>query len=465
MESRRDFIRKSAIAGAATFSGGLFPALTSGRESSGKITIKSVNSKYERESIIRPFGFKGVYINEFWVTCALIESDSGLRHVGLQTQCLAWSDLKVFLAHSEVDGNMLLTKSLDYALQMIKGQSFKNPIELQDSILDDVYKYGQSITNSKNLRKTFTLSSMVALDNALWMLYAQENGFRNFDEMIPPEYCKALGNHHKNVAHIPLMAYAIPLEEVSQAVDQGYFFMKIKIGCPGSQEEMLEGDKARIEAIHKLIGHRETPHTINGKIPYYFDANGRYEKKETLEKLLDHAKRIGMFDQIAIIEEPFPEDAEIYVGDLGVRISADESAHNAEDVIKRIQMGYKAIALKAAAKTLSMTMKMAKVAHENNIPCYLADLTCTPILVDWNKNVAARISPFPGIRDIGLLESNGHQNYVKWKDLVSYCPYPDGSWIESKNGLFKLDKDFYENSGGVLKSSEHYLNLFKEKKV
>ncbi len=59
-----------------------------------------------------------------------------------------------------------------------------------------------------------------------------------------------------------------------------------------------------------------------------------------------------MFDQIAIIEEPFPEDADINVGDLGVRIAADESAHTAEDVIKRIQMGYKAIALKSAAKTL-----------------------------------------------------------------------------------------------------------------
>ena len=125
-------------------------------------------------------------------------------------------------------------------------------------------------------------------------------------------------------------------------------------------------------------------------------------------------------------------------------------------------MGYKAIALKAAAKTLSMTMKMAKVAHENNIPCFLADLTCTPILVDWNKNVAARLAPFPGLKEMGLLESNGHQNYVNWKDLVSYCPYPDGSWIESQDGLFHLDKDFYEKSGGVLKSSEHYLNLFNK---
>ena len=268
MVSRRDFIKTSAFASAATISGGLLPTLSSCNVDPGKITIKSASSKFEREPLVRPFGFKGVYQNEFWVAAAQLESNSGLRHVGLQTQCLAWSDLEVFLANSEFDGNMLLIKSLDYALQMIKGQSFNNPIELQDAILDDVYKYGQSLTNNKKLRMTFTLSSMVALDNALWMLYAQENGFKNFDEMVPKEYRMALGNRHKKVAHVPLMAYNIPLEEVSQAVDEGYFFMKIKIGRPGTQEEMLEGDKARIEAIHKLIGHRETPHTLNGKIPY-----------------------------------------------------------------------------------------------------------------------------------------------------------------------------------------------------
>ena len=458
MISRRYFLKTSAVAGAATLAGGLL--LPACKETPKKITIKSVGSKFEREPLVRPFGFKGIYQNEFWVAAALIESASGIKHVGLQTQCVAWSDIEVFLAHSEVDGNMLLIKSLDYALQKIKGQSYSNPIELQDAILDDVYKYGQSITNREKLRMTFTLSSMVALDNAMWMIYAQENGFKTFDEMIPAEYREALGFRNKYVAHVPLMAYAIPLEEISQAVDEGYFFMKIKIGRPGTQEEMLEGDKARIEAIHKLIGHRETPHTQNGKIPYYFDANGRYEKKETLEKLLDHAKKIGMIDQIAIIEEPFPEDEDISVGDLGVRIASDESAHTADDVIKRIQMGYKAIALKSAAKTLSMTMKMAKAAYDNNIPCFLADLTCTPILVDWNKNVAARLSPFPGLTEMGLIESNGHQNYVNWRDLVNYSPYPDGSWMQSKDGLFHINPDFYEKSGGVLKSSEHYLNLF-----
>jgi hypothetical protein len=458
---RRNFIKTSALAGIAGISGTYSQAMSMKQANIKKITVQSVDSDFEREPLIRPFGFKGIYQKEFWVSAALMESDSGIKHVGLMTQCLAWSDLSVFLAHSEAAGNMLLHNTLEYALQQIKGTSFKSPIELQDAILERTHAYAKKITENSNLRMTFTLSSLVALDNAAWMLYAQENGFQDFDEMIPEEYRSALSSRHNKVAHVPLFSYNIPLSEIEDAVRQGYFFMKIKIGRPGSQEEMLKGDMARIEAIHKLIGDRETPYTQNGKIPYYFDANGRYEKKETLQRLLDHARKVGMFEQIAVIEEPFPEEADIEVGDLGIRIAADESAHTAGDVEKRIQMGYGAIALKAAAKTLSMTLRMVKIAHEHNIPCFLADLTCTPILVDWNKNVAARISPFPGLKDMGLLESNGHQNYVRWKQLVSYHPYPDGSWINSKDGIFHLDKEFYEKSGGILSHSQHYNELFR----
>ncbi len=122
---------------------------------------------------------------------------------------------------------------------------------------------------------TFALNALVGLDNAAWLLYARENGIKNFDDMIPAAYKPALSHHNKAVASIPLMAYSIPISEIVEAVDEGYFFMKIKIGQPGTQEEMLEKDKARLTAIHDAIGHVETHHTKDGKLPYYFDANGR----------------------------------------------------------------------------------------------------------------------------------------------------------------------------------------------
>jgi L-alanine-DL-glutamate epimerase-like enolase superfamily enzyme len=252
----------------------------------------------------------------------------------------------------------------------------------------------------------------------------------------------------------------LPVSEIKQAVDEGYFFMKIKLGQPGTQEEMLEKDMTRLSEIHNEIGHCRTAYTKDGKLPYYFDANGRYEKKDTLLRFLDHAKKIGALEQIAIIEEPFPEETELDVSDIPVRLAADESAHTDKDALARIQMGYSAIALKAIAKTLSMTLKIAGVAEKNNIPCFCADLTVSPVLVDWNKNVAARLKPFPGL-ETGLLETNGHQNYKNWKQMEGYHPFQDASWRKTGNGVFRLDDSFYTQSGGIFADPEHYKKLFQ----
>ncbi|HLR26902.1 MAG TPA: enolase C-terminal domain-like protein, partial [Fodinibius sp.] len=243
--------------------------------------------------------------------------------------------------------------------------------------------------------------------------------------------------------------------------NEGYFILKLKLGAPGSQQEMLEKDKARLEQIHQAIGDKEVLYTDNGKLPYYFDANGRYQSKETLTKLLDHAQEIGAFEQILLVEEPFPEGYKVNVEDPGVRVAADESAHTPGNVRERIDMGYGAIALKPVAKTLSMTLRMAREAYEQEIPCFCADLTVNPVLVEWNKNVAARLPPLPGI-NVGLLETNGHQNYKNWNQMESYHPQSKALWTQSSNGIFKLDESFYEHSGGIFQDSPHYLSVVEE---
>ena len=148
------------------------------------------------------------------------------------------------------------------------------------------------------------------------------------------------------------------------------------------------------------------------------------------------------------------------VSDLGVRIAADESAHSDKDAERRIQMGYGAIALKAIAKTLSMTLKIAKLAHAHNVPCFCADLTVPPVLVDWNKSVACRLAPLPGMK-IGVLETNGHQNFKEWPTLQSYHPCHGADWMNVHDGVFRLDDDFYARSGGIFQVSEHYASLVK----
>jgi Enolase C-terminal domain-like len=458
---RRNFIKNTGYAAAAAGALSAFPRFPDGfRKNAPKlIEIKSVSSDFEREPLIRPFGFKGGYMKEIWQTASLIETGSGLKKVGICTQSVLWSDASVFASHSEAGGNALMYAMTEYAMNLMKGRKFVTPIELLESILEEVYEYGKKVTGNPNLRKTFALNSLVGADNAAWLVYAAENGFGSFDEMIPGAYRNGLSVRHEKVASIPLMAYSIPIEEIKSAVDSGYFFMKIKIGQPGTQEEMLAKDMERLSAIHKAIGNAATPYTKSGRLPYYFDANGRYEKKETLLKLLDHAKKIGAFDQIAIIEEPFAEEMEISIRDIPVRIAADESAHTDIDALKRIEMGYGAIALKAIAKTLSMTLKIIKVAHEHDIPCFCADLTVNPILVEWNKNVAARLDPFPGI-GLGLVETNGHQNYKNWQTMRSYHPFPDAPWANTKKGVFELDKDYYAKSGGIFAQSPHYQKMF-----
>jgi L-alanine-DL-glutamate epimerase-like enolase superfamily enzyme len=402
-------------------------------------------------------------MKEIWQTVSLLESGSGIHSIGLCTQNVLWSDAQVFASYSESGGNALMYAITERAMQIINGQTFTRPVELLELILPEVYAYGQKVTSNPNLRKTFALNALVGVDNAAWLLYAKENGINTFDGMIPAEYKPVLSHKHDKVAGIPLMAYTIPIEEIKATTDEGYFFMKIKIGQPGTQEEMLEKDKARLTAIHQTIGNVRTEYTKNGKLPYYFDANGRYEKKETLMKLIDHTKSIGAFEQIAIIEEPFAEELEIDVSDIPVRLASDESAHTVEDAIKRIEMGYKAMALKAIAKTLSMTMKIAQAAYERNIPCFCADLTVNPVLVEWNKNVAARLPSFPGIGNLGLLESNGHQNYLNWSRMLEYHPRKDAPWVRVKDGVYNLDKDFYTTGGGIFDPMPHYEAMFGSK--
>lgn len=462
--NRRSFIKGAGAVSGMAFTGVPLMGLNNSNPVAKKnkqIKITSVNSDFEREPLIRPFGFKGGYMTEIWQTVAQMTSDNQISKVGLCTQNVLWSDAKVFAGHSESGGNALMYALTEYALQRAQGMTFSDPVALLDEILEDVYQHGIKITGNPDLRKTFALNALVGFDNAAWLLFAHENGITDFDEMVPDAYKEGLNYQHDKVASIPLMAYSIPISEIQDAAEQGYFFMKIKIGQPGTQEEMLEKDKARLTAIHETLRKKRTPHTESGKLPYYFDANGRYESKETLLKLLDHAKKIGAFEQIAIIEEPFPEHLEIEVGDIGVRIAADESAHTDEDALKRIEMGYQAIALKAIAKTLSMTMKIAQLAHEKNVPCFCADLTVNPILIDWNKNVAARLAPFPGLGGLGLLETNGHQNYLHWDRMESYHPYTSAEWRKTKQGVFELGKDFYNKDGGIFAQSDHYEKMFK----
>ena len=462
--NRRDFISMGSLAMAAVGSGCATPAAKCGVSGCGgfkKITIAKTDCLFEREPMVRPFGFKGGYLTEEWIVASCLRSTSGKFGIGLGTQSCLWSDAKVFASMSESGGNAMMFAMTQYALKLVEGRTFESPVELNDWLWPQVWEYGKKVTANPKLRSTFALNALVSVDAAAWVLFARENGLGSFDEMIPAAYRPSLSSHHAKCASIPLFSYKVPVEEIKSAVDSGYFFMKIKIGQPGTQEEMLAKDMARVSQIHSVLKDCRTPYTKTGKLPYYFDANGRYEKKETLLRFMDHLKKIGAYDQVAIIEEPFDEYADIDVNDIPLRLAADESAHTVKDALERIEMGYRAMALKPIAKTMSMSMKIAQAAYEKNVPCFCADLTVCPVMIEWNKAVASRLPAFPGIGDLGLVETNGHQNFRNWETMRKDLAYPNAHWTRTEKGVFECDADYYAKSGGILAPMPRYEKLFR----
>jgi hypothetical protein len=91
------------------------------------ITLAAVGSNFEREPLVRPFGFKGGYMSEIWQSVAMLQSESGQRGIGLCSQGVLWSDAQVFAGHSESGGNTLMYAMTEWAIQQLKGTNLHQP--------------------------------------------------------------------------------------------------------------------------------------------------------------------------------------------------------------------------------------------------------------------------------------------------------------------------------------------------
>lgn len=419
---------------------------------------------YVAEPLAAPFGFKGGYLSELWQVAARLECGDQFG-VGPGIQSVLWSDAAVFAANTQDAGNAMMYDMTRYALSQAKGMEFTDPFTLLEELFPKVWEYGKKITGRSDLRATFALNALVPVDFAAWQLYGKLRGVSNFLELLAPDMAAPLKGKQEKLCSIPLVSYGLDTAAIKKLIDDGYFFLKVKIGSDpekdGDLEKMLSWDMARLTQIHEAAKDMQTPYTESGHIPYYLDANGRYDSKDRLMRLLDHADKIGALERIAILEEPFPEEYLADVSDLPVRIAADESAHTVRDAEERMDLGYKAIALKPIAKTLSMTLGILEAAHKRNIPCFCADLTVNPWMVDLNKNIAGRIAPLPGMK-IGVLESNGSQNYVNWNQMSNNHPC-FGQWNAAPvKGIYTANGDFYAKSGGLFDVNDYYDTLSKK---
>jgi len=426
------------------------------------IQVASSSSNFEREKLVRPFGFKGGYLTELWQTVIKLSAESGESGIGLATQSVLYGDPQLFATHSEAAGNALMYALADAIAQEQKQVPFADPVDLFDKTIAHAQSAAVRITGKADVNRNFVYNAMVGPDNAAWVLYARVNGFQQFDQMIPPGFREALAHRNRKIAVMFQVPYGMPVSEIQQAVQDGYFVIKIKAGAPGDQEQMLAADMQRLTQIHQAIGHLTTHQTADGKLIYTVDANGRYEKKSSLQKYLAHADKIGALQHIQLYEEPFVETNQESVDDLGIRVGADESVHTEADALRRLDQGYSVLVLKGIAKTLSLSLKIARLTAQKNKTCICADLTVNPILVDWHKNLAARLAPFPGL-GMGMMETNGAMNYVRWKEMQQYHPMAGAPFTAVKQGCFELDDDFYTSSAGILMPAAHYENMFTKK--
>lgn len=423
------------------------------------IIVTETSSNFEREKLVRPFGFKGGYLTELWQIASKMRSATGNEAVGLATQSVLYGDADLFAANSEAYGNSLMYVLTNRALQLIKQTPFANPVQLLETILPELMNQAKTVTGKNDININFIYNALVSVDNAAWLLYAAEHGVKSFAEMIPKPYRKTLSYRNNKIAYIYQVSYAMPVREIAEAAKQGYFVFKIKTGYPGTQEEMLAADKERLTQIHDALKDFRSSQTPGGKLLYTMDANGRYEKKATLLKYLEHAKAIGALEHILLYEEPFNEAHSEDVHDVPVKVAADESANDEQTTLQRIEQGYSVIVLKGIAKTLSLSLKIATIAAGHGIPCICSDLTVNPILVDWHKNLSAHLAPFPGL-GMGLMETNGDVNYVNWPVMQGYHPAAGANWMQVKDGVFELGDGFYHQGGGIFEPSAHYRELF-----
>ena len=423
--------------------------------------IVHVDLEIQREPFARPFGFKGSAFHEKWNLVVRLGDEAGHEAFGVGGLAVLWSDEEVFAAHTEVGGNVLQTAMLEHALQLAKGREFADPPAMLWELLPQVHDFGKAITGRPHLRRTFTLNALVALDNAAWMLYARKNGIDSFDDLIPDAYRSVLSSRQERLGIVPTVSYTTPLDEVRSVLQEGAFVLKIKIGQPGTEGEMVAKDMEWLTTIHDVARTFETQMTDSGNVLYYLDANGRYSRKDSLLRLLDHAQHHGMLDRIIIVEEPLSEVLTIDVHDVPARLAADESLHSTGDVEDKVEMGYTAIALKPAGKTLSVAFEMAKAAADAGLPPYLADNACVPVLVEWNKNVAARLPSFPGVK-CGIMESNGPETYGTWEQMLDALPFAGAPWLRPQDGAFALGEEYYRQSGGIFDDPVPYSLLFRD---
>lgn len=398
--------------------------------------IVDANLAFHREPYRKPFGVKGHFVHEKWITEVQVTDQSGVTGTAQGGLAPLWSDPKFFAAYTPVGGNILMAGILERSLPLVRGQTVDSPLTLQAAILDDVRKLARGIIGFQP-STTLLYNALVALDHAAWVLHARLNNCHDFDAMLPAEYRAVLSHRHRRLFLAPTASHAGSRREIAALLRSGCRVLKVKLGSPGGEEEMLRRDEALLERISDVLrGVSDCPALL------YLDINGRYWKARHLDRLVRHCEHLKLLERVCLVEEPYPARSRIKVASCPVPVAADESLCEVADVARRRELGYRAVTLKPAGKTLSLSLRMAEEAARHGMILLVGDSSTTPALFDWNRNVAARLPAFPGLPG-PLIEWNGPQLYRNWRTLLRQHPARNEKWLLPQAGAFNLAPSFY----------------------
>ena len=242
---------------------------------------------YEKEYLKTAFDFKGNALTCLWQTVVSLSSSS-YSSIGLGVQSVLWSDSAVYRKMGEEEGNLAMYRLTQYALRLLENAEINTPYDVIDDLFSELYSYAKKLTDSPELRKTFVLNALVPIDLALWQLWCKETKNCSFDSISPFD-----SQRQEKLLNVPLITYNTPLGSVRALAEGGASLLKIKIGSdPDGKNDpakMLDWDKNRIREIHNGVKDIVIPHTENGRVLYYLDANGRYDTKDRLYSLIDFA--------------------------------------------------------------------------------------------------------------------------------------------------------------------------------
>jgi L-alanine-DL-glutamate epimerase-like enolase superfamily enzyme len=402
-----------------------------------------------KEPLRASFGFKGHSVDTLWNSVVSLTLDDSSRHIGLGVQSVLWADRDLFVRSGNQRGNEIMLSLTEAAISCLIGRQPVDPRLIQPDLYAACLSQAEHLSGDSCLQNTLILNALVPVDMALWKAYCHQENLTGFDQMIPPDCRRAFAYRHDQCANIPLVTYATSDQEIIDLAESGTPLFKIKLGQGTDYAGMLAWDLGRVRHMHRLLKDFRTPCTDSGRIGYYLDANGMYQNREDVVSLLEEMATCGALERLIVFEEPFPPENRTPVTGLPALFAADESASSITETDQRIKLGYRAIALKPIAKTISLSFEIARFCQEQNISCFCADLTVNPTMVDWNKNFAARLNLLPGMR-VAVMETNGGLNYVNWISMKAMHPRPNAAWIDSRDGIFHLSPEFFATSGGVL---------------